>query len=288
MKVAIILLNYNSSADCRKCIGFLKNQKDVDLEIIVVDNGSRTEEVETVEELCREKGCTFIAVKENRGYNAGNNIGLRYAYEKGYEYALIANPDMEFPNPLYLSTLVSVMQKDPEIVVAGTDIVTPEGVHQNPMLADGNWTTSFGWIKDVIHPRKKDEAFAFVGDSDKSGECAKLSGCALMIRVDFAKEMGFFDEYPFLYCEEAILSKQVKHAKKKMHYEASIQAVHRHIPSTKGDPRPRFRHWRRSRLYYTRKYSDYPWYGRIYAIFSWRLYFWLLNSILVLRKIIKS
>lgn len=25
------------------------------------------------------------------------NIGLRYAANKGYEYALIANPDMEFP-----------------------------------------------------------------------------------------------------------------------------------------------------------------------------------------------
>ena len=95
-KIAIIILNYNSSADCRKCIGYLKTQQDVKLEIIVVDNCSHEDERKAVETLCKEQGCTFIANNENRGYNAGNNVGLRYAAEKGYEYALIANPDMEF------------------------------------------------------------------------------------------------------------------------------------------------------------------------------------------------
>ena len=97
MKVPVILLNYNSSADCCKCVADLKRQEDVELEIIIVDNCSRKEDASAVEQLAAEQGCTFIAAKENRGYNAGNNIGLRYAANKGYKYALIANPDMEFP-----------------------------------------------------------------------------------------------------------------------------------------------------------------------------------------------
>ena len=40
MKVAIIVLNYNSSADCRKCISHLKRQEGVEIEIIIVDNPS--------------------------------------------------------------------------------------------------------------------------------------------------------------------------------------------------------------------------------------------------------
>ena len=41
MKVAVIVLNYNSSTDCRKCISDLKRQEGVELEIIIVDNCSR-------------------------------------------------------------------------------------------------------------------------------------------------------------------------------------------------------------------------------------------------------
>lgn len=48
-KIAIIILNYNSSADCRKCVGFLLRQQGVDLEIIIVDNCSRPDDRQAVE-----------------------------------------------------------------------------------------------------------------------------------------------------------------------------------------------------------------------------------------------
>ena len=81
MKVAVIILNYNSSADCCKCVADLKQQKGAELEIIIVDNCSRKEDASAVEQLAAEQGCTFIAAAENRGYNAGNNFGLRYTIE---------------------------------------------------------------------------------------------------------------------------------------------------------------------------------------------------------------
>lgn len=92
LTIPIILLNYNSSSDCRKCISFLKNQKNVEIEIVVVDNCSKSEDLCLLRTLCQEEQCTLIENKENRGYNAGNNIGLRYAVRKGYKYALITNP----------------------------------------------------------------------------------------------------------------------------------------------------------------------------------------------------
>lgn len=51
MKVAVIVLNYNSSADCRKCVADLKRQEGVELEIIIVDNCSRKEKVLVVKML---------------------------------------------------------------------------------------------------------------------------------------------------------------------------------------------------------------------------------------------
>ena len=284
MTIPVILLNYNSTADCRKCIGFLKAQRGVELEIIVVDNASRPEEAREAEELCKVDRLTFIPAGDNRGYNAGNNIGLRYASSKGYKYALIANPDMEFPDTGYVSRLVEEMESYPQAVVAGSAIVTPEGVHQHPMLADGDWTSSFGWIKDVLRPRRKGDEYGFIGNHSETAPCRKLSGCALMVRMDFIEHIGFFDEYPFLYCEEAILSRQVENCGMVMRYVADTQAVHRHIPSAKGDPRPRFRQWRRSRLHFIRRYSGYPWYGRLLAGLSWRVYTGLMCFVFTLKK----
>ena len=125
MKIATILLNYNSSNDCKKCIGYLLRQQGLQQEIIVVDNCSRDEEKRAIELFCQENGITFIANSINSGYNAGNNVGLRYAAEQGYEYALIANPDMEFPQPDYIDKLLQPMIADKDIVECGSDIVTP-------------------------------------------------------------------------------------------------------------------------------------------------------------------
>lgn len=280
-KIAIIILNYNSNADCRKCIGYLKQQS-VEQEIIVVDNCSQDNDRKAVKDLCKEQNCTFIANNENRGYNAGNNVGLRYAAEKGYEFALIANPDMEFTQADYLATLLAKMEKDEDIVVCGSDIVGADGIHQNPMCKEGDWRSSFGWIKEILGKKKKSDAYDFIDNYKENHYCHKIGGCCFMIRMSFLKEINFFDEGVFLYCEEAILSRQVELAGKKMYYLATAQAVHRHIKSEKGDPVKRFRTWGKSRCYFIDHYSDDHWFGKQIAKLSMKLYvatFTLYNKI---------
>ena len=272
MKIAIIILNYNSSADSRKCIGFLKQQQGVDTEIIVVDNCSRENDRKAVEVLCKEQGCTFIANNENRGYNAGNNVGLRYAAEKGYEYALIANPDMEFPQKDYLYRLAEKLQNDTDIVVCGSDIIGADGIHQSPMGKEGNWRNSFGWIKDILRRKKQGEAYDFIDNYKESHYCHKVSGCCFMIKTAFLEHINFFDEKVFLYCEEAILSRQVEIAGKKMYYLATAQAVHRHVKSEKGNPMKRFKTWGKSRCYFIDHYSQDSWIGKQIAKLSMKMY----------------
>lgn len=280
-KIATIILNYNSSADCRKCIGYLKAQQGVEQEIVVVDNCSRDDERNAVEVLCKEQGCTFIANNENKGYNAGNNVGLRYAAEKGYEFAMIANPDMEFPQTDYLATLLAQMQTNEDIVVCGSDIVGADGIHQNPMNKEGNWKDSFWWIKEIFG-KKKSDSYDFIDNYSESHYCHKVSGCCFMIRISFLEEINFFDEKVFLYCEEAILSRQVELTGKRMYYLATAQAVHCHIKSDKGDPVKRFKVWGNSRCYFIDRYSKDHWLGKQIAKLSMRLYvlaFTLYNKI---------
>ena len=287
MKIAAIILNYNSAADTRKCIEFLQKQKlNEELHVIVVDNNSneklgiRNEELwSTVNFLSPkaqrpmvQQSTEVIYAEENRGYSAGNNIGLRRATEIGAKYALVINPDMELTDVNYITRLVAVMERDEDVVVAATDIVTPEGIHQNPMLPDGDWHGAFGWVKEIFNRKRPVDTYSFIDNYMESHECAKVSGCCLMLRMSFVEEIGYFDEYPFLYCEEAILARQVEMAGKKMYYLADTQAVHRHIKSEKGDPVKRFKHWERSRIYFYRRYSKDSWWGRWISILSMRLY----------------
>lgn len=283
MKVAAVLLNYNSADDCRKCVATLKQQRDVELEIVIVDNASHAEDAAEVRALCEAEDLTFIDAGENRGYNAGNNVGLRYAAEKGYPLVLVANPDMEFPEPLYVATLAGEIMERPDVVAIGSDVVTPEGVHQNPKVrGKESWIHSFSWIVDLIMGRNSagsgvGSVPSWVDNPKESHECRCLNGCCLMIRTDFLKEIGFFDERTFLYGEEPIFSRQVEMAGKKMYYFAGVKCIHDHKKSREGTPAFCNRHWRHSQILYIRHYSGQPFYGRLVAELSSRLYFGLLN-----------
>ena len=278
MKIAAIILNYNSAADTMKCIEFLQKQKlNEELHVIVVDNSLpdyrlQITDYRLLSTFNFQLSMELIRVEENRGYSAGNNIGLRRATEIGAKYALVINPDMELTDVNYLARLVEVMERNEDVVVAATDVVTPEGIHQNPMLPDGDWHSAFGWVKEIFSRKKPVDTYSFIGNYKESHECAKVSGCCLMLRISFVEEIGYFDEYPFLYCEEAILARQVEIAGKKMYYLADAQAVHRHIKSEKGDPVKRFKHWQRSRIYFYRRYSKDSWWGRQISILSMRMY----------------
>ena len=105
-RIAIIILNYNSFSDCKDCIESIRLQTGIDYEIVVVDNCSCSEDAEQVKALCQKYNCSFIAAGQNRGYSAGNNVGLRYATSMGYEYLAIVNPDMIFPRHDYFNVLV--------------------------------------------------------------------------------------------------------------------------------------------------------------------------------------
>ena len=278
MKVAIVVLNYNSSADCKKCISFLKNQKGVDIEIIVVDNCSQENERKFVGRLCDEQGCTFIANHENRGYSAGNNIGLRYASEKGYEYALIANPDMEFPQEDYLQKMVETMENDARIGVCSSDIVDVDGKHQNPLHFNTYWDDFFGVLNSKKYNTEKDNKWK------ESRVCDIVHGCCLMLRIEFLKKVGFMDENTFLYCEERILSELVRRSGYIMYYTSCTTAFHHHIKSEKGNVVRNLRMLLESRKYYYKQYTNYGMLARTALMLCMRIQFMITGNLTKLKR----
>ncbi len=233
MTIPVIILNYNSYKNCRKCTSDLRRQTGVDIEIIIVDNNSRPDDLEQVRLLCEEEGYTLLESKSNGGYNAGNNIGLRYASGKGYEFALIANPDMEFPQMDYVSRISERIAEDPQIAVLGTNIHDAEGRHQNPLFFSSFWD-EFAWPIDIIkYSILKIPPVAI--DRLHGRYCSVLIGCCVLVRMSFIERIGFFDENVFLYCEEEILAYQARNVGVEFYYMPEVTAVHNHMKSEKGN-----------------------------------------------------
>ena len=103
MKIAIVLLNYN---DAKGTVDALKRIDGFSCfnDVIVVDNASSGNSAEQIEKAVVGSSIHFIKAPKNGGYGYGNNIGVRYAYEKLHdELAVIANPDAEYDEALILA-----------------------------------------------------------------------------------------------------------------------------------------------------------------------------------------
>lgn len=258
MKIAAVILNFNSYEDTRQCVLGLKKQSGIDVEIIIVDNcSSNPNEIEKLHDISYETSSILLCASSNTGYNAGNNIGIKYAIDKGFRYIFIANPDMIFQDYLYLNKMISIAERNPQIAVIGSDILTPEGHHQNPISFDEeNFFDNFSWIKNLFCPHKE-KSHNWNLSYKKSGICTILNGCCLLIKADFLEQINCFDERVFLFGEEKILGTQVKKMGYKMFYDGEIQAIHNHRQKKEGNQWQRLRILRKSEIVFLKYHSEY-------------------------------
>lgn len=254
-KVVVVILNYNSSTDVEKCLSYLIKQTYTNLSIIVVDNASPSDDQRNiVKKICANYQARFIQSDENGGFSAGNNLGLKEAVENGADWCLVINPDVELRNPEYIRTALAIVQEYPQAVVIGTDVRMPDGTRQNPMR-ECTYVEDLLWPLDSIK-YKLGLHKGYLAE-DCTGYCEKLSGCCFFIKAMFLIENGYLDDIVFMYCEEAILARQVESRGYKELYIKELTANHQHFYSQKESNSKRMIMLANSRSYYLRKYSGY-------------------------------
>ena len=249
-KVAAVVLNYNTPKDTINCVNLLKSQKDVDLLPIVVDNKSTDDSIEIFK---RELDARLIKNNENKGYSAGNNLGLKKAIEESCEYALIINPDVEVKDDKVIKKCLDVMEAKKDVALVGPDIIEMDGSHQNPLRELKFWE-DFLWPLAVLCNRRSKKS-RYVMDYTKSGYCEKVFGCCFLVRLEAIKDIGYLDESVFLYSEEPILAAMLKEKNYKIYYIADVEVFHKHVEKEKGDATDRTYQYFTSRYYYLKNYK---------------------------------
>ena len=121
MTVSVIIVNWNTRDLTLAAVdSVLAQELDDEVEVIVVDNGSRDG---TVEALAGRKSVRCIASPVNLGFAGGNNLGLRRA--RG-EFTLLLNSDAQL-EPGALRTLVEEARRHPEAGAIGPRVRYPDG-----------------------------------------------------------------------------------------------------------------------------------------------------------------
>lgn len=187
-KASIIIVTHNHGKYINSCIESILKQN-FPHEIIVVDNRSNDDTVQLIKEKFPE--IKIIENPENKGYGAGNNLGVKRA--KG-EYIVVLNPDTIVEKD-WLKELVEPFKN------GGRLITTPK-----ILLYDGSKINTCGNINHFTgltftrglneHPER------YNAQEYVSG----FSGCCFAMRKEDFEELGGFDENFFAYNEDSDLS----------------------------------------------------------------------------------
>lgn len=107
-RIGAVVLNYNSAEDTISCIQSLLLQEGIKLHVVVVDNASADDSLRKIEAAFQDvSSVTVLPMKENVGFSRGNNAGIDWLRQNGYEMIWIANPDTLLTESDILPTLAA-------------------------------------------------------------------------------------------------------------------------------------------------------------------------------------
>lgn len=221
--VGIILVNYNGAADTIDCINSLRNIKYKNIEIIVVDNSSTDDSVELLNEYLNKANEKLIISKQNKGFSAGNNIGIQYAQLEKMDYVLLLNNDTVV-EPDFLSEMINSRQSDSDVMTGTICYYTdPQkiwfaGGSVNPLTGR---TTHWSKDKEITNLSHEIKEISFV------------TGCEMLIPIHVITKVGLLDEDYFLYGEDTDYSLRLSKNGIKMLFCPTSIIFHKVSSSTK-------------------------------------------------------
>lgn len=144
--ISFVILNYKTYQESIACAeSILATQSYPDIQIVIVDNGSKNGSVEKLEEHFIGEECVHVvAAEENLGFAKGNNLGIAYAREHFKpDFIVAANSDIIFEQPDYCEKLIEVYERDPYAVLGGDIIDASRTQHFNPVARERVYTVPY-------------------------------------------------------------------------------------------------------------------------------------------------
>jgi GT2 family glycosyltransferase len=195
--VSVVVASFNQKELLCRCLESVFQQEYRPIEVIVVDNGSNEDIVDTV--TAEFPDCRVLRNEVNLGFAGGYNRGIQNA---AGEYVAILNNDA-IVSPQWLSSLVAAAQMDDSIGAVGSIIL--DGNRPRVLDSCGVGISFDGMSRQAMKGRVPP---VLSGPRD----VLLVSGCACLFRMRALGEIGLFDEDFFAYCEDTDLGLRLRWA----------------------------------------------------------------------------
>ncbi len=203
-KVSVIIVNYNTATLVKDCIDSIYTKtRQIDFEIIVVDNNSKPEDLNKLKNDHRYK---LITSNQNLGFGRANNLGAKYA---SGDFFFILNPDTLLVNDA-ISLLYHYLSTHPTVGIAGGNLFDQDmnKIHSyNRMLPSIQSEMDFAF-KRIYRYMRYGKNWQH-NCTAKPLKVAMITGADIMIPRNVWEQVQGFDPSFFMYCEDADLCKRV-------------------------------------------------------------------------------
>lgn len=228
--------------------------------VVNVDNYYSETVSALIKQITLSHGGIYIG-SANRGYGAGNNLGIQYAVDNcSFRYICISNPDVITGN---IDMLKGITLKK---CILAPDIITLKGKKQNPYktmhikMVDVLWyyglqhDSPFVFKLGSLINRLVREVFCLIRNN-KLHKIYAPHGSCFFLDYSAVKELHpIYDEKMFLYAEEDLLAHKAKNKKINIYYCPFLKAVHKEDGSIGHDQFRVKMHSKNSFIYFYEKY----------------------------------
>jgi len=163
----------------------------------------------------------FINAEKNNGFSAGNNIGIKYAFEKNdFEFVWVLNNDTVIEKDTLIKFVASfsVKRKKEKIGMLGS-IQYYYNNPENIQASAGGFNKYSGnfWNLQTLYFKRDDVSYIY--------------GASMFISKELLSEIGLLNEEYFLYYEEIDMSERLKN-KFTIDVDKNIKVYHKYAGTT--------------------------------------------------------
>ncbi len=268
MKLAIVIVNYNTPLDTLECLASLKKAtlpKGLILETTLVDNASSDDSVELIKKKYPE--IKLIISLQNLGFAGGNNLGIKAAMSEKPDWIMLLNSDT-LVDKTFFQELQKGSVNDPQVGALSPLIYFASGFefHRDRYKKKDlgkviwygggqmDWANVYGTHKYVDQVDK--------GQVSQAVETDFATGACLIVRAKVFQAVGLLNEDYFLYLEDLEFNQRVKLADWKVMIDPGPKIWHKVSRSSGGIGSPLNEYFiTRNRLNFGMRYA--PWRTKI-------------------------
>ncbi|MFZ9856852.1 MAG: glycosyltransferase family 2 protein [Roseiflexaceae bacterium] len=206
-RIAVVIVNFNTRDLLRMCLQSLATAAtSAELEIWVVDNGSRDQSVAMVTNEFPQ--VRIIESTHNGGFSYANNLAIRPLIQRpdAPEYIMILNPDTIVEVGAF-DVLLAYLQAHPDVGAVGPRLILPDGSldlacrRSFPTPEVSLWRMT-GLSRLFPQSRRFGRYNMTYMDPHETIEVDALVGACMLMPIGVIREVGLLDETYFMYGED--------------------------------------------------------------------------------------